>query len=83
MRIENGDNPDVRKVGELMSVFLHQSWPKDDVTEEKLLKHILLWKPMENYLDFFSMFVNDVIKKVPNGKIHWPYRPCRADEHSF
>ena len=47
-------------VGRLFSLFLKSSWPEGgdgkEISQNKTLQHILSWKPMSQFFNYFGEF---------------------------
>ena len=49
------------KYGELLSILLNKSWPKEDSVTDRIgldrrsVKFLLSWNPMTGYLKFFGL----------------------------
>lgn len=45
-------------VGRLFSLFLKSCWPEEgdgkEISQDKKLQHVLSWKPMAQYLNYFG-----------------------------
>ena len=58
-KVESSNNWQDTGVGELFGLFLKRHWPSngEELFQEEILKHVLLWKPMAQYFRYFGRII--------------------------